>query len=258
MQHRNDRRTVALLAGAGALALAAGVLRAEPMQTFGGELAIADGASGLNIDVNADGIFDVNFAYFGVTVNSIFGWDGIVRAAPGNATTRVAGRLDDNERLILDRFAPGAPIGPAIDSGFSLGAAAYESFFDGLFGGPWLDSEPGFMGFSFEDEGGERHYAWAEIEIDNENSYKEGFLILTRIAYETEAGVPIAAGDTGPSGCNAADLAEPFGLLDLADITAFVSAFLAQEPPADLADPVGLFDLADITAFVSAFGAGCP
>jgi hypothetical protein len=63
---------------------------------------------------------------------------------------------------------------------------------------------------------------------------------------------------TGGGGCNAADLAEPFDVLDLADITAFIGAFLAQDPAADLAPPAGVFDLADLTAFVTAFVGGCP
>jgi hypothetical protein len=61
-----------------------------------------------------------------------------------------------------------------------------------------------------------------------------------------------AAGPCGP-----ADLAPPLGVLDLADITAFVTAFSAQDPAADL-DGNGVFDLADITAFVTAFLTGCP
>jgi hypothetical protein len=55
-----------------------------------------------------------------------------------------------------------------------------------------------------------------------------------------------------------ADLAQPFGVLDLSDITAFVSAFLVRESIADLALPVGVFDLNDIVGFVDAFIAGCP
>jgi len=58
--------------------------------------------------------------------------------------------------------------------------------------------------------------------------------------------------------CNPADLAEPGGLLDLADVTAFVQAFVAGDPAADLAEPFGLYDLADVIAFTSAFLAGCP
>jgi hypothetical protein len=57
--------------------------------------------------------------------------------------------------------------------------------------------------------------------------------------------------------CNVADLAEPFGLLDLADIVAFATAFAAQNPAADLSEPFGVFDLDDIVAFITAFEAGC-
>jgi hypothetical protein len=61
-----------------------------------------------------------------------------------------------------------------------------------------------------------------------------------------------------PAGCNAADLAEPFGDLTFADITSFLAAFNASDPAADLADPQGQFTFADITAFLAAFNAGCP
>ncbi|USO00238.1 MAG: hypothetical protein H6810_06150 [Phycisphaeraceae bacterium] len=54
----------------------------------------------------------------------------------------------------------------------------------------------------------------------------------------------------------AADLAEPFNLLDLQDVLAFVSAFTTNDPDADL-DNNGLFDLVDLTGFVSAFLGGC-
>ncbi len=58
-------------------------------------------------------------------------------------------------------------------------------------------------------------------------------------------------------GCNEADLADPFGLHDLADIVAFASAFTSQDPIVDY-DDNGLFDLTDITTFITAFLAGCP
>lgn len=59
-------------------------------------------------------------------------------------------------------------------------------------------------------------------------------------------------------GCgNAADLDEPFGVLDLADISAFVAGFTTQDPIADL-DGNGIFDLGDIGTFVAAFQTGCP
>jgi hypothetical protein len=66
-----------------------------------------------------------------------------------------------------------------------------------------------------------------------------------------------ASVEVGPQFC-LADLADPPGILDLADITAFVDGFTMQGYIADLAEPGGLFDLADIVAFVSAFVAGCP
>ncbi len=58
-------------------------------------------------------------------------------------------------------------------------------------------------------------------------------------------------------GCNAADLASPFGVLDLADISAFIAGFTSADPVADLNND-GVFDLSDISAFVAAFTAGCP
>jgi hypothetical protein len=63
---------------------------------------------------------------------------------------------------------------------------------------------------------------------------------------------------TGPSACNDADVAEPFGVLDLGDVNGFIGAFVAQDPLADLAAPFGVFDLGDLQAFVGAFNAGCP
>ena len=57
-------------------------------------------------------------------------------------------------------------------------------------------------------------------------------------------------------GC-AADLAPPFGVLDLNDIGAFVGGFLDGEPIADL-NGDGVFDLDDISGFVDAFVGGCP
>lgn len=70
------------------------------------------------------------------------------------------------------------------------------------------------------------------------------------------AGAAVQAAAVNPP-CPA-DLAEPFGILDLADIQAFTAAFINGDPLADLAEPTGVFDLADVQAFVAAFIAGCP
>ncbi len=47
-------------------------------------------------------------------------------------------------------------------------------------------------------------------------------------------------------------------IIDLADIQAFVSYFMTSNECADLAPPFGVLDLADITAFAIAFQVGCP
>jgi hypothetical protein len=60
-----------------------------------------------------------------------------------------------------------------------------------------------------------------------------------------------------PASC-LADHAPPFGVLDLADLQAFVGDFSGGLPGADLAEPRGVLDLADIAAFVDAFLGGCP
>ena len=59
-------------------------------------------------------------------------------------------------------------------------------------------------------------------------------------------------------GCNVADLAEPFGVLDFSDVVAFLGAFDQMESGADLAEPIGTFDFSDVVAFLGAFAAGCP
>ncbi len=59
----------------------------------------------------------------------------------------------------------------------------------------------------------------------------------------------------GSNVCSRVDIAEPCGLLDLADILAFVNAFANQDPIADM-DNSGLFDLADVLSFVTLFQKG--
>jgi hypothetical protein len=54
-----------------------------------------------------------------------------------------------------------------------------------------------------------------------------------------------------------ADFASPHGVLDLADISGFISRFVEQRPSTDLADPRGAYDLADLSAFIASFTAGC-
>ena len=63
---------------------------------------------------------------------------------------------------------------------------------------------------------------------------------------------------SGSGGCTAADIAEPFGVLDLADLQTFIAGFVASDPIADIAAPEGVWDLADVQAFIASFNAGCP
>ena len=60
-----------------------------------------------------------------------------------------------------------------------------------------------------------------------------------------------------PASCGPADL-DGDGVLGQADIVLFVTAFMNHDPIADFAEPYGVFDMADINAFVAAFVAGCP
>jgi len=64
--------------------------------------------------------------------------------------------------------------------------------------------------------------------------------------------------ESAAGGCNAADIAEPFGVLDLADTDLFISSFIAGDAAADLATPFGVLDLADTDLFITSFLGGCP
>lgn len=55
-----------------------------------------------------------------------------------------------------------------------------------------------------------------------------------------------------------ADVAEPFGSLDVADKTRFMSLFAEQNPAADLAEPKGVVDSNDLSEFVRRYETGQP
>jgi hypothetical protein len=54
-----------------------------------------------------------------------------------------------------------------------------------------------------------------------------------------------------------ADLAAPFGVLDLSDVNAFILGFVEMLPQSDL-NSDGVWDLADVGVFIESFLAGCP
>ncbi|USN99543.1 MAG: glycoside hydrolase family 2 protein [Phycisphaeraceae bacterium] len=55
-----------------------------------------------------------------------------------------------------------------------------------------------------------------------------------------------------------ADLADPIGVLDAADVFAVLALFDVQDPRIDLADPVGVFNFFDVTASLARYDRGCP
>lgn len=91
---------------------------------------------------------------------------------------------------------------------------------------------------------------------DVDQNGREDLVSLTGFVSSGPGVIVFRSAGSGP--CNAADLAAPFGVLDLQDLNDFVTAFLAQSPAADLAPPFGVLDLADLNAFVTLFQGGCP
>lgn len=84
-------------------------------------------------------------------------------------------------------------------------------------------------------------------------------LIFHPVYLNPEPGTPVTVyfNQCPPPAPCPADLASPAGVLDLADINAFIGAFIANDPAADLNSDT-VFDLSDITVFVGSFNAGCP
>lgn len=81
--------------------------------------------------------------------------------------------------------------------------------------------------------------------------------IGNNIDFGTGTWVVRAVGCPPSPACNPADLAEPFGVLDLLDVQVFVAGFVGQDPIADLTGD-GVLDLFDLQKFVTSFTSGCP
>ncbi|MEZ6244145.1 MAG: malectin domain-containing carbohydrate-binding protein [Phycisphaerales bacterium] len=54
-----------------------------------------------------------------------------------------------------------------------------------------------------------------------------------------------------------ADLAPPFGTLDVSDMLRFLELFASADPAADLADPPGVFTIDDVLLFLQHYAGGC-
>jgi hypothetical protein len=61
----------------------------------------------------------------------------------------------------------------------------------------------------------------------------------------------------GEARCSEGDFAEPFFVLDLADIQRYITLFTAGAPEADMRPPFDVLDLADLQAFLQGFLSGC-
>jgi subtilisin family serine protease len=59
------------------------------------------------------------------------------------------------------------------------------------------------------------------------------------------------------TGCSVADFAAPFGELNFFDVSAFLSAYNAQDSSADI-NGDGVFNFFDVSEFLTQFSAGCP
>lgn len=60
-----------------------------------------------------------------------------------------------------------------------------------------------------------------------------------------------------PNGCNAADLAMPYGELNFFDVSAFINALNAQSTEADI-NGDGMYNFFDVSEFLALMSAGCP
>ncbi len=63
---------------------------------------------------------------------------------------------------------------------------------------------------------------------------------------------------TNPPVSCPADLAAPFGVLNIFDIQAYIGLYNTQNPAADLAAPFGTFNIFDIQAYIGLYNQGCP
>lgn len=59
-------------------------------------------------------------------------------------------------------------------------------------------------------------------------------------------------------GCSSADLAEPYGVLNVFDLFAYLGLYNTNDPAADLAEPDGVINVFDLFEYLNAYNAGCP
>ena len=174
-------------------------LAAVPVQTFTGEWAISDNSAGTSFSIDGDGTFDINLAWWGYSVNSIFAWDAIVREASFGSAGIVSSE-DGNGYTVSKRFVLNDLIGPASGNLNGFTEPGYWMEWGGppVEGGEFLDGTRGYVGFSFQ-IGPDTHWGWAEISVDLSGDPGDGWLILYGYGYETEPDTPVPAGAPEPA-----------------------------------------------------------
>ena len=79
-----------------------------------------------------------------------------------------------------------------------------------------------------------------------------------RVLLDDGTSLQVPAVSSARARCGEGDFAEPFFVLDLADIQRYLQLFLANSQQADIREPFGVFDLADLQAFIGGVVTGCP
>lgn len=237
------------IACAAALALAA-TLASGQSAAVAVSASSTTAAPGGTITVSLQTTFDTNGAGSGVFGDSgFYGFGGVITAS-GTAAADLSSTVPAINGSLA--FGPVAQAG----SGMSLATAAAGRGLDGGIAG-----DPGdLIVFDVTVDAGAPE---GDVTLDFDGAV---VLVLdsTLATYSTDPGVNQHSLSTtsltitiGDAGCNQADLADPLGVLDLGDISAFVAGFLGMDPSVDFNDD-GVFDLSDISAFVGDFTAGCP
>lgn len=186
------------------------------------------------------------------TLNFAWSW-GFLGSA--SATMSDAGMLD---------AAPGTPKGPGAFVGPSFSVADVPVLLQGMFDGSYNFVGIGSGGSSGDlaDQpaqattiDGELVFAGTQGEVSTTVEFSGSFPldggVGTVVVNGSATVVAVGTLRTCP-----ADYAEPMGVLNFFDISAFVNQYLVHDPAADFAVD-GVFNFFDIQGFVNAFNSGC-